>query len=137
MHFSARRLLVTIALSVLFATAAAGQCPTMPQGYLCITQAAGNVAAENARELAATKDLVTELRAALKTKDQNTEEIKAAAKENETALLNRLMKVTTDYGTAQGQVIELKAANTEKTMQINVLLNQTRKRCGVIFSICL
>ncbi len=41
------------------------QCPVMPQGLLCISQAAGNAARENALELAATKEKVTVLEQAV------------------------------------------------------------------------
>jgi hypothetical protein len=49
---------------------AKAQCPVMPAGTICLTQAAANQAAANARELEATKEKVTVLEAGTDRKGQ-------------------------------------------------------------------
>jgi nucleotide-binding universal stress UspA family protein len=136
MHFSAGKLFAAIAFVVLlFVSAAVAQsgCPVMPAGYLCITQEAGDRAASNARELAATRDKVVVLEAALIEKDKNTEEIRAAAAKNEADLKAALHRTEVELATKTGQLIGSEAEKTRMLATIDVLLKYARpKKIGLI-----
>lgn len=140
MHFSANRLpmrlvLIAIALLMLWPVAAFSQsgCPVMPAGTICLSQAAANQAAANARELEATKAKVVVLEAALTEKDKSIEELKTANKQNVADLTAQNTKLLTENGLLTGQVTELKADKVMWAAVIDVLIKNSRKKSiGII-----
>jgi outer membrane lipopolysaccharide assembly protein LptE/RlpB len=108
-------------------------CPEMPTGTLCISQAAGNAAAQNARELAATKDKVAVLEAALADKDKSIAELKAAGERNVVDLTAALHKTEIELATKSGQLIGAEASVTRCTAITDLLLKSVRpKKFGII-----
>lgn len=108
----------------------------MPAGTLCISQAAGNVAAENKRELDATKQKVIVLESALADKDKLIAEIKAVGVKNQADLTAALHKTEVELATKTGQLIGAEAANVRSLAIIDVLLKGQKKKC-MPFSVCL
>jgi len=130
----------TLAVYFTFTISANAQSPcagvVMPAGTLCITQAAGNAAAENKRELDATKEKVTVLTEALTEKDKIIESVKSNASKNEADLKAALTNTQTELAVKTGQLIGAEASNVRNLAIIDLLLKQTRKKC-LPFSICL
>jgi len=108
----------------------------MPAGTLCISQAAGNAAAENKRELEATKNKVNVLTEALTEKDKIIADVKATASKNEADLKAALTNTQTELAVKTGQLIGAEASNVRNLAIIDLLLKQTRKKC-LPLSICL
>lgn len=123
-------LILFIAL-LIGAISAKAQCPVMPAGTLCISQAAGNTAAAEHRELIATKEALAVRDAALLDKDKIIQDNKAEA----TKSINELKTANADLlgklGTATGQVIGAQAEIVRNTAMIQFLLTNGRKKCGV------
>ncbi|MEO8649812.1 MAG: hypothetical protein ABI539_11660 [Acidobacteriota bacterium] len=134
MHFSTGKLFAALGFGVLlFVSSAAAQCPVMPAGFLCITQEAGDRAAANSRELAATKEKVGVLEAALVEKDKNTAEIRAAAEKNVADLKDAMHRTELELATKTGQLIGSEASNTRCLATVDVLLKYARpKKIGLI-----
>lgn len=134
------RLLVLFVAFMLTSLAASAQSPcdgvVMPAGTICISQAAGNAAAENKQELDATKAKVGVLTEALTEKDKIIESVRATASKNEADLKAALTNTQTDLATKTGQLIGSEASNVRHLAIIDLLLKQTRKKC-LPFSICL
>lgn len=107
----------------------------MPAGTLCISQEAGNAAAENARELAATKEKVVVLEQALVDKDKIIADNKDTAAKNEADLRKQLHKTESDLSLVTGQLIAKEAELNRNILVIDVLLKNTRKKCAPL-SIC-
>lgn len=112
-----------------------GTCTTQP-GYVCLSQAAANKAAENARELEATKQKVTVLEGALAEKDKSITELKATAQKNETDLKLALADTQAKLAQKTGEVIQMEADKVRWTAVIDVLLKNSRKKCMPL-SVCL
>lgn len=115
------------------APSVSAQCPVMPPGFLCISQAAGNAAAENARELAATKNKVTVLEASLVEKDKSIEEVKATAAKNVADLTAENTKILLNTAEKTGQLIKCEAFAVRDGAIIEFLVkNQRSKQSGLI-----
>lgn len=104
----------------------------MPPGFLCITQAAGNQAASNARELAATKEKVTVLENALVEKDKSIAELKDVNNKNVLDLTAQLNKVTADWAFEKGKNTALEADKVLWTAVIEVLVKNSRQKTNGI-----
>jgi ABC-type transporter Mla subunit MlaD len=105
----------------------------MPAGTLCITQAAGNAAAENRRELDATKEKVIVLTDALTEKDRIIADVRATAGKNEADLKEALTRTQTELATKTGQLVGCETMNVRQTAIIEVLLKHVRpKKIGII-----
>lgn len=112
---------------------ARAQCPVMPAGFLCISQAAGNVAAETARELTATKAKVTVLESGLVEKDRLAGEVKAITDANEADLRRALHETEVKLATKTGELIGSEANNVRNLAVIDLLLKSVRpKKIGII-----
>lgn len=121
---------LTIFLLVGYAEANA-QCPVMPVGYLCISQAAGNAAAENKRELDATKEKVTVLEAALADKDKLIAEVQATADKSVNDLKDQNSKLLVQFADKSGALGECRADKVMYTQLIEFLAkNQKSKQNG-------
>src|SRR4051812_7296291 len=106
-----KKALCIVSILFLAGVIARAQAPSCPIGLVCISQAAANVAAQNARELAATKEKVTTLEAALVEKDKNVADVQAAAATNVADLKDRLQKTEIELATKTGQLIGSEAMN--------------------------
>lgn len=123
-------LFIAIMLAVTISTSAQTLCP---EGLVCISQAAANQAAENARELTATKAKVTILTEALTEKDKIIADNKAVADKNEADLKERLHKTEVELATKTGQLLGAEANSVRQLAVIDVLLKNTRpKKIGLI-----
>lgn len=128
-------------LSLIFVSAmsALSQSPCstvqMPAGTICISQQAANKAAENARELEATKGKVTVLEDAIKVKDQQITDLRSTSGKNEADLKEALHKTEVELAKVTGQVIQLEADRVRWTAVIDLALKNTRKSCKP-FSVC-
>lgn len=134
-----RKLITNFAIGfvlVCFASAVSAQsnCPPMPVGTVCISQTAANQAAENARELAATKDKAATLEQALKDKDATIAENKDAAEKNVADLKKALHDTEISLATATGQLIKCEANDVSNRAIIQVLVQnyKARSRIGLI-----
>jgi|GEM_PF-5205716 len=112
---------------------AAAECPS---GMVCISQAAANKAAENARELEATKAKVAVLEQALADKDKNAEELRSAAARNEADLKDALRRTEVQLAEKTGQLIKAESQIVQQSAIIQFMLQHGRKKCGVL-SICI
>lgn len=105
----------------------------MPAGTICVSQAAANAAAENKRELDATKEKVTVLTDALTEKDKIIESVRSTANKNEADLKASLTKTEIELATKTGQLIGSEAMNVRQTAIIDILLKSVRpKKIGLI-----
>lgn len=121
----------TIGLSVIIlaaGVAASAQCPVMPQGFICLSQSAANVAAANARENVALKDKIAVLEAGLTEKDKSIQELKDVNQKNVLDLTGQLNKVTADWAFEKGKNTSLEADKVLWTAVIDVLIKNSRKK---------
>lgn len=127
-----------IGLSViLFCAGYAGaQCPVMPAGTVCITQAAANAAAANAREVVALREKDAVQQEALKQKDVTIAELKDVNAKNVQDLTGQLMKVTAEAAHEKGQRVQLEADKVFWTEIIKIAIQNTRKKCAGVSLIC-
>lgn len=107
----------------------------MPPGTLCITQAAGNQAAQLAREAPLKDEKIKVLTDALTEKDKIIADNKAVAAKNEADLKEALTRTQTELAMKTGQLIGSEASNVRNLALIDVLLKSTKKQCKP-FSIC-
>lgn len=115
------------------AVIAMSQCPTMPAGTFCLTQAQANAARDAVQERDGLKEKVVVLEAGLAEKDK----IAAAARADDLKSINELKAQNTDLavklGTATGQIIECRADKVMYTSLIEYLTkNQKSKQNGLI-----
>lgn len=130
-----RLIFITAFLLILCPVAAFCQsaCPSMPAGTVCISQEAANVAAANARELAATRGKIAVLEEAVKQKDANAEELKDANAKNVADLKDALSKTQIELAAKTGQLIGAEAEKTRMSAMIELLLKYARpKKFGLI-----
>ena len=105
----------------------------MPPGTLCITQAAGNVAAQEHRELAAERDANAVLKQALLDKDKSISELQDTNRKNVADLTDRLHKTEVDLATKTGEGISKDAEIVRLTASFQFLLEHGRvKQNGLI-----
>lgn len=108
----------------------------MPAGTLCITQQAGNAAAQLAREAPLKDEKIKVLETSLTDKDKIIADIKAVAAKNESDLRASLHKTEVELATKTGQLIGEQASNVRNLAVIDVLLKNSKKQCKP-FSICI
>lgn len=109
-------------------------CPT-PPGYVCITQAAGNVAAQNAKELEAQKEKVKILEDGLAAERKSIEELKVLNAKNIADLTLRINELSIQLADATGRLAEKDNTIIRQTATIEVLARNSRKKC-LPFSVC-
>ena len=112
------------------------ECPVMPNGLLCVTQAAGNRAAELAHENPALQAKIVVLENALLEKDKSIKELKDTGRINVDELKKTIHTAEVKLATAAGQIIELEADKVRWTAVIDVLVKGQKKKC-MPFSVCL
>jgi peptidoglycan hydrolase CwlO-like protein len=126
------KLLITI-LFILTASVITTAQTVCPEGLVCISQSAANQAAANVRELEATKEKVTVLESALKSKDDTIREIQETAKKNENDLKEAINRTTAELARTNGQLTGAEAMNVRLTAIIDFMLKNGRtKKYGVI-----
>lgn len=134
-----RRTIFVVAIGLLLTAAAFCQSPcagvAMPPGTLCISQAAGNAAAENVAVLAATNAKVTTLQESLAKKDETINELKDTARKNETDLTARISATAVELALTKGMLVKTEGEVTRQTATIEFLLNHGRKRCAGIICV--
>lgn len=119
-----------------FGIAASAQCPVMPSGFLCISQAAGNAAAENARLIPALEGKIAVLEQGLRDKDVTITETREAGRKNVEDLTGRLMTVTAEAAHEKGQRVQLEADKVFWTEIIKLAIQNARKKCAGVSLIC-
>jgi hypothetical protein len=129
-------LLTALLLTLGLCVGVLAQSPTCPTGMVCISQAAANKAAENARELEATKGKVTALEESLKLKDASIADISSTAAKNESDLKAAISRTEVELAKVTGQVIQLEADRVRWTAVIDVLVKGQKKQCKP-FSVCI
>jgi hypothetical protein len=120
-------LLCLFAATVLCARAQV--CPAMPVGTLCITQQAGNEAAQNKRELEATKAENAILTQTLNDRDADIKKLQDANTKNVADLTERIHRTEVDDATKTGQLINAEAEIQRLTVMTHFLLTNGRKKC--------
>lgn len=122
----------TIFFTFVYAVSISAQT-ACPEGMVCISQAAANAAAENARELIATKAKAEALTEALTEKDKIIADVKATASKNEADLKQALTTTLTELAMKTGQLTGCEANSVRQLAVIDVLLKNTRpKKIGLI-----
>lgn len=135
MHAYTRQLqLIAVAILALVAGAFA-QDPEPPK--ICISQAAANKCAENARVVPALEAKIAELEAGLLEKDKSIAEIREAARKNEAELRAALSKTENELATKTGQLIGAEATITRFTAIIDFMLKNGRNKCGGFTVFCI
>lgn len=130
-----KKLILLVSFIFLFSILSSAQvkCPTMPAGFLCISQEAGNKAAENVRELEATKEKVIVLENSLIEKDKSISEIRATAAKNESDLKEQNSKLLTDVAVKTGQIIIYEKYFTRDSAWLEFLIKTARgKQNGLL-----
>lgn len=130
------RLLVAILfIAVLFTVAVSCQVPECPPGYVCITQAAANRAAENARLVPVLEQSVTDLKAQLVEKDKSTDEIRKAGEENVRDLKAENTRLISEVSVKTGQLVGSEAMVTRLTAIVDFMLKNGREKCVSVICI--
>jgi len=104
-----------------------GQAAECPAGFVCISQAAANKAAENARVIPTLEGKIAALEQAVKDKDATIAENKATAARNEADLTKAMHKTEIDLATKTGQLIGCEANEVRNTATINAFLQNMKK----------
>jgi len=130
-----KAILIIAFLLILCPVAALSQCPVMPAGFQCVAQATVNQAAENKRELDATKAALAVRDAALLEKDKIIQDNKVAADKNVADLKDALQRTQTDLATSTGQLIGANAQIVNQTAIIQFLLTNGRVKQNGLFNI--
>lgn len=121
---------VLAAAAISFAQEAVYQCPP---NLVCISQAAANKAAENARELAAQKEKAAVLENALREKDKSIEELKQTNASNVGDLKEALRKTEIELARLSGQLTARESEVVRQSAIITALLPMVRKKkIGII-----
>jgi septal ring factor EnvC (AmiA/AmiB activator) len=127
------QILTAILFAILSPLAAFSQSVECPPSLICLTQAEANAAAQNARELIATREKITVLESALKSKDDTIREIQETAKKNENDLKEAINRTTAELARTNGQLTGAEAMNVRLTAIIDFMLKNGRtKKYGVI-----
>lgn len=129
--YSYRKLLV-IALFLTCGLAVRAQ-----DAKVCISQAAANKAAENARVIPTLESKIATLEDALKQKDTSITELKDANRQNVADLTERLHKTEVELATKTGQLIATEANQTRQLAIIELLTKKVGKRCSPLSILCL
>jgi len=110
------------------------QCPTtMPTGTLCITQAAGNIARDNALEIPLLKEKIAVLEDALNKKDISIKEIKETAAKNEADLKEQNTKLLADIAEKTGRIITYEKIFVRDSAWLEYLIKTSKgKQNGLI-----
>jgi hypothetical protein len=130
MHINWKLSVVFIAVFAISAAAQSIQCPQMPPGFLCITQEAGNRAAQLAREAAAKDAKIIALEESLTLKDVSIKEIQDTAAKNIADLKDANTKVLISLSASTGELIGARAEIVRQTATIQFLLTNGRKKCN-------
>jgi septal ring factor EnvC (AmiA/AmiB activator) len=111
---------------LVFATCASAQ--NCPENMVCISQQAANKAAENARELEATKEKVTVLESALKSKDDTIREIQEVAKKNESDLKEAIRRTESELSRTNGMLTAREAEVVRQSAIITAMIPMLRRK---------
>jgi NaMN:DMB phosphoribosyltransferase len=113
------------------------QCPPMPAGTVCLTQAAANVAAANSRENVALKTLkIPQLEEEVRAKEQTIRELKDAHAKNTIDLIGQMNKATAEAAFERGRAEQLIADKVFWSKIVEAAINNTRKKCVVSVLFC-
>jgi IS5 family transposase len=117
-----------LAVCILIFTAATN-CQVPDEPKVCISQAAANKCAENARLVPALENKNTTLEASLLEKDKSIAELREAGRKNEADLKEALIKTQSELATKTGQLIGAEAMVTRLTAIIDFMLKNGREKC--------
>jgi hypothetical protein len=123
-------ILITLFLLILAPLAAYSQakCPPMPSGTICLSQAAANAAASNARELAASRAEIEILKQALTEKDKSITELRLAGNQNVADLTKALTDTQVKLAQKTGELIGSDAERTRLIAMLEMALKNTKKK---------
>lgn len=114
----------------LLSVAAQTVCPT---GLICLNQAQANIAAQNARELEATKAENVILKEQVEAEKGNVKAAQAVDKQNQLDAAKALNETSVKLGEALGENIELKADRVRWVAVVDVLVKNSRaKKIGIL-----
>jgi hypothetical protein len=139
-HTNWKRLPAVGLLIIVGALAVAAQtepCPPMPEGRLCISQAAGDQAVMNAKLVKAQEAEIAALKQAVLDERETTRQVQATAAKNEADLKASATKALVDLGTATGQLIEARATIQTQNAMLQFMLTNGRNKCGGFTLICI
>lgn len=128
------KLLITtlFIFSVSIIATAQTECPS---GFVCISTAAANVAASNARELEAQKEKVKVLEQGLAEKDKSIAELKSLNDKNVESLKEALKRTEIELATRTGQLISRESEVVRQSAIITAMIPMLRKKKIGIFNI--
>jgi hypothetical protein len=112
------------------------QCPPMPAGTVCLTQAAANVAAANSRENVALRQKIAVVEEEVKAKEQTIRELKDAHAKNTIDLVGQMNKATAEAAFERGRAEQLIADKVFWSKIVEAAINNTRKKCVVSVLFC-
>lgn len=126
------RLSVIIFILLYLAASASAQCPVMPSGFLCISQEAGNKAAENARLVPALEAKVKVVEEEVAAKDKTIAELKEVNRQNVQDLQGQIDKATAAAAFDRGRAEQCIADKVLWSAIIPVLVQNTRQKTNGI-----
>lgn len=129
-----KRLIIVLGFVFTFSIGGYSQCPTMPTGFLCITQAAGNQAAEDRRvRKVLEEEVVPGLKASVAEEKDNVVKAQKTGADNQAKLEAQIHKTDVDLAEKTGQLIKCEAFAVRDASMIEFLVkNQRSKQNGLI-----
>jgi Mg2+ and Co2+ transporter CorA len=127
------QILTAILFAILSPLAAFSQSVECPPSLICLTQAEANAAAQNARELIATREKITVLESALKSKDDTIREIQETAKKNENDLREAIRRTESELSRTNGMLTAREAEVVRQSAIISAMIPMLRRKSiGII-----
>jgi Mg2+ and Co2+ transporter CorA len=122
------QILTAILFAILSPLAAFSQSVECPPSLICLTQAEANAAAQNARELIATREKITVLESALKSKDDTIREIQETAKKNENDLREAIRRTESELSRTNGMLTAREAEVVRQSAIITAMIPMLRRK---------
>lgn len=129
-----KRLILTLAFIVLGSCQYAYAQSDEPK--VCVSQAAANKCAENARVVSAQDAEIAALKASIAERDKSIAELKETNRQNIADLTGRLNATENKLAVTTGELIGTKAALVDSRAIIQFMLTNGRKKCGPLNLIC-
>lgn len=123
------------ALVLLFLACIIGAAQECPPPMVCISQSAANQAAQNVRELEATKEKVKVLEDALRAKDESIRELEKTNAQNVSDLKEALKRTELQLAQTNGQLIARESEIVNQRAIITALLPMIKKKRNAFITI--
>lgn len=129
-----KKLIVLFGFVFVFGISASAQCPQMPTGFICLSQAAANQAAEDHKVRKVLEDeVVPELKSALAVERENVVKAKQTSIENQAKFEEQLHKTDVALAEKTGQLTKCEAFAVRDAALIEFLVkNQRSKQNGFL-----